>query len=86
MGNITTQTITTINLLDVCYADPSLYDQVWQEVSTHFHGNQTFCNDTIFIYTLPSINGEPLSPIQQHIANICKHAIQDHEIYFDVCW
>jgi hypothetical protein len=86
---IRTDSITTINLLDVIReADEDVLNggPIWTEVLHHNHGNQTFTNDSLFIYQLPSFNDEPLSPTQQRIADLCHEVIDDHTIVFEVCW
>lgn len=59
---------------------------VWDEIRNHWHGNQQFHNDSLFRYVLPTINGEEMTELEQAIADVCKDAIQDHTIVFDVSW
>lgn len=84
------KSIKTVNLLDVVKAaneDSWGGNPIWDEMIDHGYGNQTFGNDMIFRYVLPSINGEELSDVQQRIKNICWAAMEDEDtIYFDVCW
>ncbi len=80
------KSIKTINLLDVVQkaGEPaSGRGEIWNEVRKSYHGNQTFTNDSLFIYVLPSLN---MSPVQKRIAEICSDAIEDYTIVFEVCW
>ena len=61
-------------------------DDIWEEISNSKHGNQEFCNDSYFIYFFPSFNGEENTPIQQVIYELCKGAIEEESILFEVCW
>lgn len=74
------------NLKDVCHDAGELSDQVWEEVSEHKLGGQVFCNDTLFIYVLPSMNGEELSPVQKLIVKLCHEVYENHTIIFEVMW
>jgi hypothetical protein len=82
--------IKTINLVDVVEAAGENCwggNPIWDEMIEHEYGGQTFGNDMIFRYVLPSINGEELSPVQERIKRICWAAMEDEDtIYFDVCW
>jgi hypothetical protein len=83
------KSIKTINLLDVVrkageYAGGD--GEIWMEVAKRTRGNQIFTNDSLYIYTLPSINGEELSPVQKRILEICSDAVEDDTIVFEVCW
>ena len=92
---IEVKSIKTINLRDVCKSadigdnDGGLGlvgELIWDEVRDRCHGNQVWCNDTYFVYWLPSINGERLSTLQKEIVKLCGAAVVDHKIIFDVCW
>ena len=86
---INIRTIKIVKFLDVVNAtDAEGYDaEIWDEISEHRYGNQKFTNNSIFCYVLPSINGEPLSPVQQRIKQICWAAMEDEDtIYFNVSW
>jgi hypothetical protein len=86
---VRTDNITTINLLDVVREageEKGAGYPIWDEILGHHHGNQTFNNDSLFIYQLSSFNGEPLTPVEKRIADICHEVISDHTIVFDVCW
>lgn len=82
--------IKTISLVDVCEevnkSTKFSFHEAWDEVSNSFHGSQIFSNDTYFIYTLRSLNGEKLSSLQKAIAEVCKDAIERDVINFEVCW
>ena len=83
------KSIKTIDLLDVIHKageSASGRGEIWNEVRNRSHGNQIFTNDSLYIYTLPSVNGDELSPVQKRIAEICSGAIEDDTIVFEVCW
>jgi hypothetical protein len=75
-----------VNLKDVCHEAGDMGDLVWDEVSEHKHGNQVFTNDSLFIYVLPSINGEEHSPVQELIVKLCDEVYEDNVIIFEVMW
>ncbi len=75
-----------VNLKDVCHDAGELSDLVWAEVSEHKHGNQVFSNDSLFIYVLPSINGEEHTEIQDLIVKLCHEVYKDNFIIFEVMW
>ena len=87
---INIRTIKTVNLLNVIEAageDAWGGNPIWNEMIEA--GDGTFRNDSIFHYTLPSINGEELTDVQQRIKNICWAGLEGEdgdEIYFEVCW
>jgi len=84
---IGTMTVHTISLTDVCNAvTKDLYQTLWDEVSGHIHGNQVFSNDSLFIYVLPSLNGDALSKVQRTLHILCRRVIIDHTIIFEVSW
>jgi|TARA_R110000851_G_scaffold196646_1_gene347661 hypothetical protein len=92
---IKVKSIKTINLRDVCksaddYGDDNglglVGELIWDEVRDRRHGEQVWCNDTYFVYWLPSLNGERLSSLQKEIVKLCGDAVVDHQIIFDVCW
>lgn len=85
------RTIKIVDLLEVVAAakeDAWGGNPIWNEMIRH--GDEwgpAFSNDTIYKYTLPSINGEELTPVQQRIKNICMFAMEDEDtIYFNVSW
>ncbi len=85
------QTIKTVVLLDVVEAAGEYAwsgNPIWDEMIRYGHEcGPAFCNDSIYRYTLPSINGEELSPVQECIKRICLAAMEDeYTIYFDVSW
>ena len=88
--SVTVNTVKTVNLLDVVRQageDASGGNAIWDEVRKSHWGNQSFTNDTLFIYALPSLNGEPLNETQQLIADICHDAIDEYDtIIFNVSW
>lgn len=61
-------------------------DRLWDEISEHYHGNQKFTNDSLFIYVFPSINGEPLTEDMEKLYDLCKDAIVDDRLVFEVSW
>lgn len=81
--------VPVINFLDVINeagGSQGAGEPLWEEIMGHWHGNQRFTNDSLYIYVLPSFNGEPLLEVQQRIADICAEAIINHTIVFDVSW
>jgi hypothetical protein len=89
---IEVKSVKTINLRDVCMsADDGdgiglVGDLIWTEVRSKHYGNQVWCNDTYYQYSLPTINGEPLSELQKEIVKLCGDAVENHQIIFEVCW
>jgi len=61
---------------------------IWDEMIEYStNRGPIFHNDSVLRYTLPSINGEELSPVQQRIKQICWAAMEDEDtIYFNVSW
>jgi len=85
------RSIKIVDLMDVVEAageDAWAGNPIWNEMIDHGQDfGPAFVNDSIFKYTLPSINGEKLSPVQQRIKSICWAAMEDEDtIYFNVCW
>jgi hypothetical protein len=84
------KTIKTVVLLDMVKAAGENSwggNPIWDEMIRHGEDYGGFRNDVIFRYTLPSINGEELSPVQERIKSICWAAMEDEDtIYFDVSW
>jgi len=85
------RTIKIVDLMDVVEAAGEggwSGNPIWDEMIRHGEDyGRPFRNDSVFEYTLPSINGEKLSPVQQRIKSICWAAMEDEDtIYFNVCW
>ena len=79
-------TVKTVKLTDVREAAGDQGRAVWEEVMMRVHGNQKFNNDSWFLYWVPSLNGDPNSPIQDLIVELCGEAMVDHEVLFEVSW
>jgi len=87
--NIEIRSIKTVNLLDVVHAageDGWSGNPIWDELLRADAGG-LFRNDVIYRYTLPSINGEELTHVQERIKQICWAGLEDEDtIYFEVSW
>ena len=89
MFNEKYKTVMILNLLTIIREageEAGRGNPIWDEIRNSYHGNQQFSNDSLFIYTLPSYNGEALSEVQKRIENLCYDAIEDHTIIFSVSW
>ena len=49
-------------------------------------GNQVFTNDSYYCYILSSVNGEPLTDLEQIMVDLCGDAVYNDTILFEVCW
>lgn len=71
---------------DIPDKDESIHQEIHDLLMNHRYGNQTFTNDSIFRYSFASLNGEPLSALEQSIYDLCSEAIEDEELFIEVSW
>ena len=87
MSKVSFTTRKVVSFIDVVRSIEG-YDSgtVWDHIASSRHGNQTFSNDSYFVYVFPSINGEELSELQQAIWDVCEDAIEEDSLLLEVCW
>lgn len=63
-----------------------IFYRLWDIIANHYHGNQKFLNDSLFRFTFPTINNEPMSEDEHVLYLHCKEAVVNESLIFEVCW
>lgn len=74
-----------VNFLDM-YKAAGEPDGMWDMFADSHFGNQVFANDSYFQWMLHSMNGEPLTELEQVMVDLCGEAVYGDTILFYVSW
>lgn len=83
MIDMTTRKV--VNFLQM-YRHAGEPEGMWEMFAGSHFGNQVFTNDSFFRWYLSSVNGEPLSDLEQIMVDLCGDAVYNDTILFEVCW